>query len=356
MVPAPPYDAVVVVSFGGPEGPDDVMPFLENVLRGRSVPRARVEEVAEHYRIFGGVSPINGINRALVSALTAELVGAGHDLPVYWGNRNWRPYLADEVRRMRDDGVRRALAFVTSAYGSYSSCRQYLDDIDAARAATGDGAPAIDKLRLFYNHPRFFEVWVESLDRALTSAGGEPAVLFSAHSIPVAMASTCGYEAQLTETARLVASGAGLAGEGLAGWQMVWQSGSGPPGQPWLEPDLTTAIESLPEGTEAVVVAPIGFVSDHMEVVYDIDHQAAAVAARRGLRLVRAATPGTDPRFVTMIRELIEERLDPASPRPSPGSLATPPVCTPGCCPRPVRPAEKKAASGQVFGAELLGQ
>jgi ferrochelatase len=310
----PLYDAVIVVSFGGPEGPDDVLPFLRNVVRGRDVPPARLERVAEQYHALGGVSPINGINRALVAALTAELASEGIELPVFWGNRNWAPFLVDEVRAMRDAGVRRALAFVTSPYGSYSSCRQYLDDIARARVDVGAGAPEIDKLRLFYDHPSFREVWVDALNAALqgcasppTDDGSRPTVLFSAHSIPLSMATTSNYEAEIAETATAVAEGVGLA---PGGWRLVWQSRSGSPGQPWLEPDLLDVIAQLPDDGQPVVVAPIGFVADHMEVVYDLDTQASAAAAAGGHRLIRAATPGLDSRFVSMIRLIIEERLE----------------------------------------------
>lgn len=329
----------MVVSFGGPEGPAEVIPFLENVLRGRNVPRARLEQVAEHYRLFGGVSPINAHNRALVAALSSEL--AAHALPqrVYLGNRNWTPYLPDTVRQMLSDGVRRALAFVTSAYGSYSGCHQYLDDIAAARAEAGPGAPQIDKLRLFFNHPGFVEPWVDALRLALArtaTSTRSPEVLFSAHSIPISMASTSDYVAQLSETARLVAEGAGVPNER---WRLVWQSRSGPPNQPWLEPDVVDVIDQLPDDTEAVVVAPIGFVSDHMEVIYDLDTVAVRAAHARGIRLERAATPGIHPRFVAMIRELAEERLDPAgSARLALGDFGVAPDrCRPGCCPPAVR-------------------
>ena len=355
-----PYDALLLVSFGGPEGPDEVLPFLRNVLSGRNVPEERVAEVAEHYHHFGGISPINGQNRALVAALGAALPAAGLDLPVYWGNRNWRPMLAEELARMRDDGVRRALAFVASAYASSSGCRQYLDDISVARDAVGPDAPVVDKLRLFFNHPLFIGTWVESVRRSLeeartggpvpsgpvpsgsvpASAGppasGGPFVLFTAHSIPVAMAANCDYVAQVTETARLVAAGAGL-DEG--GWRVVWQSRSGPPSQPWLAPDVVDAMAELPEGS-TVVLAPIGFVSDHMEVVYDLDTVAAAAGSARAQRVLRAATPGTDPSFVGMICALVAERLDASVPRLAIGQFGpAPDRCAPGCCRGPARPS-----------------
>jgi ferrochelatase len=324
-----PYDAVIVVSFGGPEGPDEVMPFLERVVAGRGVPRQRLEKVAEQYLRFGGVSPINAINRELVKALRGELAAAGIDLPVYWGNRNSAPFLADQVAEMAAAGVRRALAFVTSAYSSYSGCRQYLEDLAGARAAVGPDAPSIDKLRVFFDHPLFVECWVDSLRRALDEVGeseNPPPVLFSAHSIPLSMAATSDYRRQLAVTAGLVAAGAGVA---PGRCRQVWQSRSGPPSQPWLEPDVSEVIAGLPADATTVVVAPIGFVADHMEVIYDLDTQAAATAAAGGRRLVRAVTPGTDPRFVRMIRLLIEERLA----APDLVGLG----CTAGHCPSPHR-------------------
>jgi ferrochelatase len=243
-ITAEPYDALLVVSFGGPEAPDEVMPFLENVLRGRNVPRERMLEVAHHYEMFGGVSPINGQNRALIHALERELSENALDLPVYWGNRNWHPLLADTLRQMRDKGVRRALAFVTSAYSSYSGCRQYREDIERARAAVGEGAPQVDKLRVFYNHPDFIAPNVENLQAALARIPSERRaaahVAFTAHSIPLSMASNCDYQAQLSETCRLVAEGAGH-----ARWQLVFQSRSGSPAQPWLEPDICDHLREL---------------------------------------------------------------------------------------------------------------
>jgi ferrochelatase len=335
---ARPYDAVLLVSFGGPEGPDDVMPFLERVLHGRDVPRRRLEQVAGHYLQFGGVSPINGQNRALIDALTAELGRHGPNLPIYWGNRNSPPLLADTVERMAEDGVGRALAFVTSAYASYSGCHQYLDDIARAREVVGPMAPTIDKLRVFYNHPGFVEPNAANLRAALAVVGGPAHVAFTAHSIPTAMAATSDYVAQLTETARLVAERAGPGGG--PPWQLVFQSRSGPPTQPWLEPDIGDHLRALATaGVEAVVVAPIGFISDHMEVVYDLDTEACGLAADLGLQLVRANTVGTDPRFVTMIRQLIEERLDPGAPKLALGDRgAYHDVCHAGCCPPAARP------------------
>ena len=309
------------------------MPFLSNVLRGRNVPESRMREVAHHYELFGGVSPINGQNRRLINALERELETAGPRLPVYWGNRNWHPLLADTLRQMRDDGVRSALAFVTSAYGSYSGCRQYREDIERAREAVGDGAPRVEKLRAFYNHPGFVGPNVENLRAALEQIPSErraaARVAFTAHSIPAAMAAGCDYERQLLETCRLTASGAGV-----EHWRLVFQSRSGPPTQAWLEPDICDHLRALKdEGVTDVVVAPVGFISDHMEVLYDLDTEARQVSEELGLNMIRAATVGTNPQFVSMIRELINERLDPTLPRRALGTFGTShDVCPADCC------------------------
>ena len=331
--PAEPYDALLVVSFGGPEAPDEVMPFLENVLSGRNVPRERMLEVAHHYEMFGGVSPINGQNRALIAALERELSESDLDLPVYWGNRNWHPLLADTLRQMRADGRRRALAFVTSAYSSYSGCRQYREDIERAREAAGAGAPQVDKLRVFYNHPGFVAPNVENLQAALAeipAARRDTAhVAFTAHSIPLSMATNCDYQAQLSETCRLVAEGARA-----PRWQLVFQSRSGSPAQPWLEPDICDHLRELKRaGATDVAVAPVGFISDHMEVLYDLDTEARQVAEEIGLNLVRAATVGTHPAFVRMIRDLIVERRTNDAVRPALGTRgAKEDVCPADCC------------------------
>jgi len=319
----PSYDALLVLSFGGPEKPDDVMPFLETVLRGRNIPRARLLEVAGHYYHFGGRSPINDQCRALIAALQQELDAHGPHLPVYWGNRNWHPFLEDTMRRMAEDGIGRALVFVTSAYSSYSACRQYLEDLDRARMAVGPGAPVCEKLRHYSNHPGFIEPNAEHLREALAQAPGAP-VLFTAHSIPLELARTSKYVEQLEATARLVAAGAGV-----PEYRLVYQSRSGPPQQPWLEPDILLALDEVRAGgAESVVVAPIGFISDHMEVIYDLDYEAARRCEAIGLRMVRAATAGTHPRFITMIRELMEERIA--------GDQSADP-CLQGCCPAPWR-------------------
>ena len=336
------YDAFVLLSFGGPEKPDDVMPFLRNVVRGRGVPDERLAEVAEHYYHFDGVSPINQQNRDLLAAVDAEFAAHGVGLPTYWGNRNWYPMLADTVAQMRDDGVTHALGFATSAYGGYSSCKQYWEDIAAARAKVGPGAPVIAKLRQFWDHPGFVEPHVSAVRAALdtldASRRGTTRLVFTAHSIPSSMARTAGpqggrYEAQLDETARLVhaAAAADLP------WDLVWQSRSGPPQVPWLEPDINDHLEALAAaGVTDVVVSPIGFVSDHLEVLWDLDNEAADTAKRLGLGYARAATPGVDPRFVTMVRQLVQERTDDA-PRERLGTLPLWDVCPEICCPPPQR-------------------
>jgi protoporphyrin/coproporphyrin ferrochelatase len=339
----PPYDAFLLVSFGGPESREDVIPFLRNVTAGRNVPADRLEHVAEHYYLLGGASPINQQCRDLITALDKDFPQKGIHLPVYWGNRNWRPYLADTVREMAAAGVRRALAFVTSAYSSYSSCRQYLEDIERARAQAGPGAPHVDKIRQFFNHPGFIEplasatlAAVESLALPIHSVD----LVFTGHSIPVAMAAASGetggaYPAQLTEAARLVAERVPA-----QSWRVAYSSRSGPPSQPWLEPDVSDCLTELAQaGSRGVVIVPAGFVSDHMEVIYDLDVAAAQTARRLGLPMARAATPGTDPRYVAMISELVAERLRDA-PRRALGGMGTrPDECPAGCCQARRRPA-----------------
>jgi len=324
------FDAVLIVSFGGPEGPDDVLPFLRNVTRGRDIPDERLAIVGAHYSQFDGVSPINEQCRRMQVALEAELAAAGHDLPVYWGNRNWTPYLADTVQQMADDGITRALAIVTSAYSSNSGCRQYLDDIEAARETVGPAAPIIEKVRPYFDHPGF----VEPFREALASVSGREAttpLIFTAHSIPVAMADGCDYELQLRAIAALIAEAAPD-----APWTLVWQSRSGPPTVPWLEPDVNDHLRTLAEaGVTDATIVPIGFVSDHMEVVWDLDTEALATATEVGIALTRVDTPGTlpDPRFITMWRELLEERLH-GGPRRALSALPERPLsCAEGCCP-----------------------
>ncbi|GAA3763589.1 ferrochelatase [Plantactinospora mayteni] len=340
------YDAVVLISFGGPERPEDVLPFLANVTRGRNVPPDRLAEVAEHYQHFGGVSPINQQCRDLLAAIRADFAAHGLDLPVHWGNRNWHPMLADTVAQLRDDGITSALGFVTSAYGGYSSCRQYLEDISTARAAVGPDAPRIEKLRQYWDHPGFVEPHADAVANALATL--DPArrdstrLVFTAHSIPVSMAASAGpqggrYEAQLREAAALVAE---RAAPGLP-YDLVWQSRSGPPQVPWLEPDVNDHLRALAaDGVTSVVVSPIGFVSDHLEVVWDLDTEAAATAKQLGLDFVRAGTPGTDRRFVAMVRELVTERLNPAdtAARRRLGTLPAWDTCPAGCCQPARRP------------------
>jgi protoporphyrin/coproporphyrin ferrochelatase len=323
------FDALLVVAFGGPEGTDDVMPFLENVTRGRNVPRERLEEVAHHYARFGGASPINAQNRALIAALGSELDAHGIDLPIYLGNRNWHPFLADTLRELRDAAAQRVLAFITSAFSSYSSCRQYRENIVDAQAAVGVDAPEVLRLRAFYNHPGFVEANVEHVRAALDEVGAGAHLVFTAHSIPTAMASRSRYAAQLAETARLVAERAGV-----DEWALVYQSRSGRPQAPWLEPDVCDHIRALAgRGVKDVVVSPIGFVSDHMEILFDLDVEARQAAADVGLGFARAQTAGTHPAFVAMIRELIQERLDPAVPRRALGRFGpSHDICLAGCC------------------------
>ena len=342
----PSYDAILIVSFGGPEGPDEVMPFLENVLRGKPVPRERMLEVAEHYQHFGGVSPINDQNRRLIAALEQELAVHGPKLPIYWGNRNWRPLLPETLAQMGRDGVKRALAFFTSAFSSYSGCRQYRENIIAAREEVGPMAPQVDKLRVFYNHPGFIEPMVESVQGCVAKIDAEERraakVLFTAHSIPLSMAENCRYEVQLGEACRLVAEGAGLAPDQ---WELVYQSRSGSPHQPWLEPDVCDRIEQLHAAGDLkeLIIVPIGFISDHMEVLFDLDTEARDLCQRLSVRMQRAATVGVHPRFIQMIRELIVERIDAAANRPALGSLgASHDVCPADCCLySPQRPATR---------------
>jgi ferrochelatase len=304
------YDALLVVSFGGPEGPDDVMPFLENVTRDRGVPRDRLLAVAEHYLHFGGVSPINEAVRSLIAALEGEIA-----LPIHWGNRNWPPMLEDAVREMADAGVRRAIAFVTSAYGGTSSCRQYRGDIDRARAAVGERAPSIDKIRPYSAHPGFREAQAARVREAGAPSGAFH--LFTAHSVPVAAAAGTPYEGEVRAASAGVAAALGLAADR---WAVAWQSRSGAPTVPWLEPDVGDAMDALAaKGERDVCVVPIGFTADHMEVVWDLDHDARARADRAGVRMIRARTVGAHPRFVSMIRELVED-----------ASSVVP--CAPDCC------------------------
>jgi ferrochelatase len=314
-VGVPGFDALLIVSFGGPEKSEDVIPFLDNVLRGRGVPRERMLQVAEHYYHFGGRSPINDQNRELIAALRNAI-----SIPIYWGNRNWHPLLADTIRQMRDDGVRRAVAFATSAFGSYSGCRQYAENIQRARAEIGEGAPEIVKIPPYSQHPLFIEAMADRVRAALAQLPGR--LIFTAHSIPVSVAQTSPYVQQLEAASRRVAEAVGV-----REWKLVYQSRSGPPAQPWLGPDIC---EYLREVRTDAVIAPIGFLSDHMEVIYDLDVEARAVCDELGVRMVRAATVGTHPAIIRMIAELIGQEPQP---------------CAETCCPAPQRPAHSPVTS-----------
>lgn len=312
------YDALLILSFGGPETRADVMPFLENVLRGRNVPPERRLEVAEHYYHFDGRSPINDQNRALIAALRPVV-----QLPIYWGNRNWYPMLVDTLREMRDAGVARAVAFVTSAFGSYSGCRQYVEDLERARAALGAGAPEVVKIGPFSTHPKFIEAMTDRVRAALAELP-EGQLIFTAHSVPVSMAFPGGeasspYVRDLEAACTKVASNVSR-----ADWKLVYQSRSGPATQPWLEPDVC---DYLRQTRGDAVIVPIGFLSDHMEVLYDLDTKARAVCAELGIRMVRAGSAGTHPAMIEMIAELVTQDHAP---------------CAVGCCPAPQRPAGRR--------------
>jgi|HubBroStandDraft_6_1064221.scaffolds.fasta_scaffold149717_2 ferrochelatase len=338
------YDAILVVSFGGPESKEEVIPFLENVLRGRNVPRERVLTVAEHYYHFDGRSPINQQTRELIAALGAELELGGPKLPIYWGNRNWHPLLHETLRRMRQDGVRRALALVTSAYSSYSGCRQYREDIARAQneiglCHSGAGVPEVEKLRPFFNHPAFIEATVERVRDALEAvpadARRDVQIVYLAHSIPLSMAKTCDYVKQLEEVRRLVSEALGHQNNAHRNDVLVYQSGSGAPGQPWLEPDILDYLRRVKAENlaTAVVLAPIGFISDHMEVLYDLDVEARQLCDSLALPMTRAKTVGVHPKFIGMIRELILERMNPGAERRALGVLgARADVCAEDCC------------------------
>lgn len=363
------YDAFLLVSFGGPEGPDDVIPFLENVTRGRGVPRERLEAVAHHYLELGGVSPINDQNRALIAALRAELDRRAIALPIYWGNRNWDPFLGPELTRLHADGHRRVLALATSAYASYSGCRQYREDLAAALDASGlGGALAIDKVRHYFDHPGFVGPFAEGLAVALDELArdGVPAdatrILFVTHSIPVAMAETAGppgrrgsrgaYVEQHLAAIECTLDAVRAGGRGLPAWSLVYQSRSGSPHVPWLEPDINDALRAArDEGARAAVVVPIGFISDHVEVIWDLDREAAETCTGIGLRMLRVATPGTHPAFVGAIADLIEERLAGAPPAACSPLGPWPAVCAAGCCPNPRADLPTVAGEDSTLGA-----
>ncbi len=336
-------DALLIVSFGGPEGPDDVVPFLENVTRGRGIPRERLVEVGAHYAHFGGVSPLNSLNRDLVAAVRTELDRRGEELPVLWGNRNWDPYLTDAFSEARDLGVTRVFAFLTSAYSSYSGCRQYRENLHDALAAVQADDPAwqleVHKARTYFNHPGFVEPLVDATRASLATVPPGSRLVFTTHSIPTSDADRCDYVAQHRDVAATVAEALGH-----SDWDLVYQSRSGAPHIPWLEPDIGDHLMALAgAGAPGAVMVPIGFVSDHMEVIWDLDTVAAEVAAEVGLPVARAATPGTDPRFARMVVDLVIEQrgtLEGQSvERPVTGQLGPRVVpCAAGCCPNPRGP------------------
>jgi ferrochelatase len=343
-----PYDAVLLLSFGGPEKPEDVLPFLQNVTRGRGIPDERLKEVGEHYYSFGGRSPINDQNRDLLKALRDSLDEVGLELPIYWGNRNWEPYLTDTLRQMTEDGVRRAVVIVTSAYPSYSGCRQYRENLADATSVV-EGAPVIDKLRHYANHPGFVGSFIESTTKALSELPEGSAIAYVTHSIPTSMNATSGpdgngYVAWHEDVAAEITAELERRTGVERRTDLVYCSRSGPPQVPWLEPDVNDHLEELAAaGVPGVAVVPIGFVSDHMEVIYDLDTEAAATAEKLRLPMARAATPGTDPRFVTMLRDLVIERAaverGEQLQRPCVGKLGPGwDNCRPDCCPAPRRP------------------
>ena len=333
------YDAILVVSFGGPESREEVIPFLETVLRGKNIPRERLLTVSEHYYHFGGKSPINQQTRDLIAALKTELEQHGPRLPIYLGNRNWHPLLPDTLRQMKQDGVRRALGFITSAYSSYSGCRQYRENIARAQSEVGAGAPEVDKLRVFFNHPGFIEATVERVREALQAIPADVQqnvqIIYTAHSIPMSMANTSDYVAQLEEVRRLVSTE-----NGQTNHVLVYQSRSGAPGQPWLEPDILDYLRRVKADNlaSAVVLAPISFLSDHMEVLYDLDIEAQQLCESLDLPMSRAKTVGVHPKFIGMIRELILERMNPGLERRALGTMGPrADVCAENCCPAPQR-------------------
>jgi ferrochelatase len=342
------YDAILVLSFGGPEKREDVIPFLENVLRGKPVPRERMLEVAEHYYHFGGVSPINQQCRELIACLRSELDEHGISLPIYWGNRNWEPFLNDTLVQMKRDGIERAITFVTSGFSCYSGCRQYRENIAAALQQPEATGIHVDKLRVFYNHPDFIDVLTEQVGNAIRKLPAEAQasahVAFTAHSIPMSMATTSDYEKQLRESCRLVAERLQLSS---LQYNLVYQSRSGRPQDPWLEPDILDYLKELKStGIEDVVISPIGFLSDHMEVLYDLDDEALKFCQEHGIRMSRAATPGNHPKFIGMIRKLIQERLNGCSKECVGQFPANHDVCPVDCCPAPARPTTGRPASG----------
>ena len=328
-----PYDALLVVSFGGPNGPDDVMPFLENVLRGKNVPRERMLEVSEHYQHFGGKSPINDQNLALIEAIKADLAANGIDLPVYWGNRNWHPMFADTLEQMKKDGIKKSLAFFTSIFSCYSGCRQYRENIIEAQEQVGPDAPEVHKLRMAFNHPLYIGASADRVQKALDqipeSRRSAARVVFTAHSIPLSMAENCKYETQLNEASRLI-----MEAIGENPWDLVYQSRSGPPQQPWLDPDICDHIQALHDGggIEDIVIMPVGFVSDHMEVMFDLDTEAMDLCKELSINMVRAGSVGVHPQFVSLVSQLILERTTGAEKQAIGNMPANWDVCPKDCC------------------------
>ena len=328
-----PYDALLVVSFGGPNGPDDVMPFLENVLRGKNVPRERMLEVSEHYQHFGGKSPINDQNLALIEAIKADLAANGIDLPVYWGNRNWHPMFADTLEQMKKDGIKKSLAFFTSIFSCYSGCRQYRENIIEAQEQVGPDAPEVHKLRMAFNHPLYIGASADRVQKALDqipeSRRSAARVVFTAHSIPLSMAENCKYETQLNEASRLI-----MEAIGENPWDLVYQSRSGPPQQPWLDPDICDHIQALHDagGIEDMVIMPVGFVSDHMEVMFDLDTEAMDICKELSINMVRAGSVGVHPQFVSMVSQLILERTTGAEKQAIGNMPPNWDVCPKDCC------------------------
>ena len=328
-----PFDALLVVSFGGPNGPDDVMPFLENVLRGKNVPRERMLEVSEHYQHFGGKSPINDQNLALIEAIKADLAANGIDLPVYWGNRNWHPMFADTLEQMKKDGIKKSLAFFTSIFSCYSGCRQYRENIIEAQEQVGPDAPEVHKLRMAFNHPLYIGASADRVQKALDqipeSRRSAARVVFTAHSIPLSMAENCKYETQLNEASRLI-----MEAIGENPWDLVYQSRSGPPQQPWLDPDICDHIQALHDagGIEDMVIMPVGFVSDHMEVMFDLDTEAMDLCKELSINMVRAGSVGVHPQFVSMVSQLILERTTGAEKQAIGNMPPNWDVCPKDCC------------------------
>ena len=331
------FDSLLLLSFGGPEGPDEVMPFLRNVTKGRGVPDERLAVVAEQYALFGGKSPINDLNRDLLRSLEEELAERGHDVPAFWGNRNWHPLVSDVVETLRTQGHKSTICLVTSAFSSYSGCRQYLEDLERARSQVRD-APEIHKVRVFWNHPDFLGTTAELLadSRDAANLSKQTLVLHTAHSLPISMAATSDYEHQLKEAAQIVHDLAGMEGT----HEVVFQSRSGPPSVPWLEPNIDTRLQELAEdGITEVLVHPLGFIADHMEVLFDLDVQASGIAEQAGMTMVRTPTVGTHPRFVAMMVDLVEEVAGLRNDRPALGDAGPrPDVCSLNCCPAPSRP------------------